>query len=495
MGWNPGLDNLNGTPGLPPMASPLTANGEDPDEAALKYFGAARTMGPAAVDPMRAATGQMQRAVAASLPAASPSSAAAGSAGGAGAAPPPVSVGPPAAQPLQQLDKNALTSGYGLAKRQEQAAEEEGQVPAEIAQDQQKLLADQSKTIDPKDYKPSFWARAARGLRGAAVGALTGGVPGLLVGALEPGDIAGGKAYGAPTDAYDAAVQTQTKQVGQDTQTLADAKDNYQLAQKAREDRQKGLNNAAEAMGRVATGATGQENADTAAARLPIEQQTADARTQQAFNTSPDGKLKSTEAEIAQRTKYADANRIPQGYLRNRYILTGDLQPAHNPSAQEMELAGAERAFRKEHGRAPETVAEWQQLTSSLHAGRSGGTGSPLAEAEARAIAAQSMARKEVWARGYTRGTDGGYINNAKPGEEELTPEQFAQKIDSYRTDANRAMASKGYQIDEQGNFGPLAAPETVAAAGNSNDGRFGTDAEGNRWQFKEGKYHRLPHK
>lgn len=54
-----------------------------------------------------------------------------------------------------------------------------------------------------EQYKPTGWQEFGRGLKSAAIGLVTGGIPGAVVGALEPEDIRGGKAYGAPNRAYD----------------------------------------------------------------------------------------------------------------------------------------------------------------------------------------------------------------------------------------------------------------------------------------------------
>lgn len=54
-------------------------------------------------------------------------------------------------------------------------------------------------------FKASFGQKVLRGLRSGAVGLLTGGIRGGLLGAIEPQDVAGGTAYGAPNKAYQQA--------------------------------------------------------------------------------------------------------------------------------------------------------------------------------------------------------------------------------------------------------------------------------------------------
>lgn len=269
--WNPGLDDPRAMEGLPPGASPLTPNGEDPGEAALKYF-AARPLPQvnpvmrASADPTTRVTSAMQSAVNAAPPvvaAPSRSAQAAGAAGGAGAtsstpaAPATVALHapqPPQPQPYQDAAQKGLSAEFGLGKELQQNAEQQGAVPEEIAQAQAKQLADEGKTVNPQDYKPSFGQRVLRGLRSAGIGLLTGGVPGALVGAMEPQDIRGGKAYNAPTDAYDQAVAGRNQQLQTDAQEVQNATDAWKRASDAMAARGKGLNDAATRMGAVVTG-------------------------------------------------------------------------------------------------------------------------------------------------------------------------------------------------------------------------------------------------
>jgi hypothetical protein len=384
--WNPGLDDPKAMDGLPLMASPLTANGEDPDEAALKYF--SRQPQPA-MGPVQ----RMQQAVASVPP---PSVRMAGATGGAGAAlraapAPPTTLPPtrPQPDPYQDVDQKALQSEFDMGNQMATTAQQEGQVPDQIKQLEDKSLADAQNKPNPADYKPSFGAKVLRGLRGFGVGALTGGIPGALVGAIEPQDIYGGKAYSAPTDAYDTALRSQQDKVTGNAQSLQNAKDDWARVQDAMKAREAGLTDAGTRMGAVVTGSTDAQKAAADTARIPIDQENADTEKQKAFNLSPEGKLKASQAEIDQRTQYANNQKMPPGYIRNRYILTGEFQPAHDPSAAEIELSGAERAFRQEHGRGPQTLAEWQQITTGMHSDG----GSKGSDADLRAASRQAGQR------------------------------------------------------------------------------------------------------
>jgi hypothetical protein len=369
--WNPGLDDPNAMEGMPPMASPLTANGEDPDEAALRYFNAAQRPS-AAIDPVRAATGMMEKA------SASPSAQAAGSAGGAGAAPAPAAATPatPAMnpqEPYSQMSRDALVRAYDVGGQQEQAANVADPYSAKIDQEQQQKLTDEAATPNAADYKPSFGQRVLRGLKSAAVGAVTGGVPGLLTGAIEPGDIRGGTAYGAPTDAYDTAVQAQQKKVAGDTEQIGNMTGSFNRWKDLQTARQKGLADADTSFKNVASDASGAENAETNAAKVPIEQQQADTAATTAKNNSPDAKLQLSQQQLDQRTTFADRMRMPPGMNRTRYILTGEIPTPHEASAEEIALGQADAAFTRENGHPPQTLADFQKVMTAVKGGEGRG--------------------------------------------------------------------------------------------------------------------------
>jgi hypothetical protein len=56
---------------------------------------------------------------------------------------------------------------------------------------------------DAKQFAPTVAQRIGRGVKSGVIGLLTGGIPGAVVGAIEPQAIRGDQAYGAPNRAYD----------------------------------------------------------------------------------------------------------------------------------------------------------------------------------------------------------------------------------------------------------------------------------------------------
>lgn len=73
-----------------------------------------------------------------------------------------------------------------------------------------------------QQYKPTGWQRFGRGLKSAALGLVTGGIPGAAMGAIDPTSIRGGTAYGAPNRAYQTTEANRQAQLGAATQQLGE---------------------------------------------------------------------------------------------------------------------------------------------------------------------------------------------------------------------------------------------------------------------------------
>jgi hypothetical protein len=241
--------------------------------------------------------------------------------------------------------------------------------PRVTALEQQKLK-DEGAAPNPGDYKPGFGTRLLRGLKGFGLGAAEGGIFGAAAGAIDPALVKGGTAYGAPTDAYDVALAKNKQQVASDASQLETASADFKRAQDLRTAQEKAFEEGGQAFGRTVTGATGQQDANTKVAQLPIDKEKADAELQKAKNEDPATKLNLTQEQVNARTRFADAQRIPQGALRTRYILTGEIQPGREATADEIAVNRIAQTFTKEHGTPPKTVADWQ----GIYAAAKGGT-------------------------------------------------------------------------------------------------------------------------
>ncbi|HET9785136.1 MAG TPA: hypothetical protein VFP94_09305, partial [Terriglobales bacterium] len=364
--------------GLPWPASPVSSSGQDPDEVRLLMGGvtAPETQAQASDRLLRQYGGGSSTAPSAVL---KPQTSAVATP--APAAPAPPTNAPAASVTSSQAPPANWTSddaqqGTGMqleAGRHLMQAGEAMQPDASIPRLQQQVASDAAAAPNPQNYKPGFGTRLLRGLKGVGLGAAEGGIFGAAAGALDPALVRGGTGYSAPTDAYDIALNANKRQTAADQQSLQNALDNFKQAQALRTGQETAYGDAAKAGAGAATGATNAANAATKEAELPIDKEKADADAQKALNLSEDGKLKTTQAQIDQRTRLADQMRMPPGFNRTRYILTGEIQAAATRAASEAEinLNRLVGAFRHDHnGQGPATVADWQGLIQAARGGQ-----------------------------------------------------------------------------------------------------------------------------
>jgi hypothetical protein len=198
-------------------------------------------------------------------------------------------------------------------------------------------------------YKPSTGQRVWRGVRGGLVGFLTGGIPGAAVGALEPGDIRGGTAYGAPNKTYERAEQSRTQQLGATETNLEQARKNWEEAVKAQQAKAQEFGKVA-ALGKdETTGATGLITAEN-------KPETEENKTK--------AKLDLTDKEFTQRSGQADRLGL-KGTQRSLYITNGKLPDPRQPTEGELALSAATQAFVRQNGRQPNTVEEMNQIAGA----------------------------------------------------------------------------------------------------------------------------------
>lgn len=354
--WTSGLGDPDAFEGLPMAASPLNNEGIDPDEARLMGgVGPSSWRQPAQASPTPAVAQAMNGPAAATQQ--------------------------PSPQPLDATASRGLQSEMSTADDLRSAANAMTPDPS-ISAAQGKLSQDQGTFINPKDpkYKAGLGTRVLRGLRGAALGLAGGGIPGAIVGSLDPGAIPGNKAYSAPTDAYDQAAQAHNRLLTQDESGVASATDNWKRQFDAQKERMTGLNNAGEGYGRAVTGATGQQNAAT-------EADNAATNAVRAGNESPDAKLKLSAGEMSQRAGMFAKYNGPASQ-RSMYILTGKMPDPRQATAEELATGQALRAFRAENGgREPQTLEEFNKVQSAARGTMDKGAGGAGTDANLRTAA------------------------------------------------------------------------------------------------------------
>lgn len=383
---------------LLPALSPL----EDPDAAMLdrkatmaKLLGTdGPTAPPSWLDQMKAAQQSAPTETASATPPVPPTAA-------------PDSASPSAAVPAGVTPSGSTTSAPSWADLQRQnvtkgmASLDKGDASLQSVQDQPGLdsqtsaleaqRAKDAATIDPKaaQYKPSFGQRLMRG----AEGVLRGGVltPAAVLGAIDPSAV-GGTAYGAPNKQYGLDVQKQQGTVASDDQQLSNAAANW----KAANDRAKALateqRSNADARGKLSTEITGQQNAETSAAKTPIEKETADAQTAEAYNKSPAAKAATTEAEFTAAVKQADTLGL-KGTNRTLFLANGKIPDPRQATDDEIATSQATHAFTQENGHPPQTLAEYASVRAAAKGQAGGGsaaTGGPLSPAAKAVIEGRS---------------------------------------------------------------------------------------------------------
>lgn len=490
------IDQFNG---LPWPASPVTASGQDPDEVRLLMGGVAapetqqqasdavlRSIGAGAPARPSAIVKPSTSAVASPAPASPPTAAGPATVGSTGAAGGPAtlpSVTSNEAQPKNWTSDNAqqgMSQELEAGRRLMEVGSAMQQDPG-IAKLEGQVESDAAAAPNPQNYKPGFGTRLLRGLKAVGLGLAEGGLRGALAGGIDPGLVRGGTPYSAPTDAYDIALNANKRQTAQDQLKLSDALTNFKQAQDLRTGQEKAYTDAGNMGKGAATGATDQMNAQTRAAQVPIDQEKADADRQKAFDLSPQGKLKATQAEIEQRTKFAEQMGMPQGIGRIRYILTGQIQAPHQATAEEMNVAHVVEAFRRAHnGQGPQTVADWQGVLDAARGGRgTRGAGMSDPDARASAIVADSVGKKNEFLSGYERQPDGYWVKRGVAymggGRQDhagdvLSGEQMRSRVDQYRLDANKQLAPLGYRMDDQGNMVRAIPDQPNVAAANTPD-------------------------
>lgn len=238
-GWSAGLTDQDELSAYPSAANPLTALGIDPDEARanpdlLARLSAGRGNGGPTTDlngsrpgPGSGRTGPS----AVSMPSGDDSAA----------------QKPSSSTTSGSVDVRVPTdeaAGKGMAALQQNLADATkvaNSIPTDDPETarltaQRNALSVPAPLYDPQTGKmlagdkPSVGQRIWRGVRGGLVGLATGGIPGAIVGAVEPGDIRGGKAYGAPNPTYEHNEQRREQQLASTDTALANARENWKSA-------------------------------------------------------------------------------------------------------------------------------------------------------------------------------------------------------------------------------------------------------------------------
>lgn len=387
--WTSGLDDSQAATGRS-VTAPLDELGIDPDEARLNRAAVMAQLGQSPLQRMQQAylAGTPPGPMSVSRPAA------------AAPAPSPVPKSAPAVSPSGSSQPRSMED-YGrsgldsLEQNLARSTDAASQIPTEDTESQaleKQRLADvaaRPQAYDPTTgklvdkYKPSVGQKIVRGLEGAGLGLVSGGILGAVGGAVNP-NMVGVAGYNAPTPQFGRDVERNTQKVAADDQQIQAAKDRWKNmvdAQKARASEFR----ANAGLGKdIVTGSTDIQKAQTEQAKLPIE-------AQKAFNESPEAKAQLQETEFNQRNGQADRLGL-KGTNRTYFIFNGKMPDPQQPNeamAQMQSLRQAEAAFRAEHGgKGPQTLADYNairaasagQLANTLGLGSAGGSSTAIGQ-------------------------------------------------------------------------------------------------------------------
>lgn len=258
----------------------------------------------------------------------------------------------PSGTPTPSIETNNARTAVGNLLAPEPTA------PDTTAQDA--MIAAKSIPINPNQpvYKEGGWGKVGRGLESAAIGLVTGGIPGAVVGAIKPEEIRGGTAYSAPNSGYGIDDRNRQAQLGLAEKQKSDAMSRF----KQQVDLRKQQDTASKDAGEISN----------IGAKLPNETATAAADTARAYNESPAGKaeaakelsdqtLSSRQAQISDpKNPISKASPADKAY----FTAMGRLPDPDRYHAPEEVIAGQQaiNAFKAQHGRLPNTLEEYQQV-------------------------------------------------------------------------------------------------------------------------------------
>lgn len=358
--WQSNLqdDDVN-APGLNPN-SPLGSLGIDPDEANLDRAGA---LAQVRQTPMQRIQNAYRRAGSVDAPAAMPQPSSSQPGATAASVSPTGASGSPSAidysnEGLEDLKKNA-----DLATSAVQGMPTDD--PETVALEAQRAKDAAAKPIatDPQ-YKPSGWAKFGRGLEAAGLGLASGGIRGLIGGAIKP-DIVGVPGYNAPNRQFGIDTAQNTAAVASDDQQLQQAAQRWKDLVDARKAQASEFRANAGLGKDLTTGANAQIDAVTKSQTEPVKAQ---ADLTRANNESPVAKLQLNDAQLNQRQQQADRLGL-KGTNRSLYILNGKVPDPRQVTAEEIAAGNAEKIFRQQYGRGPQTLQEYQQIQSAARGG------------------------------------------------------------------------------------------------------------------------------
>jgi hypothetical protein len=326
---------------------------------------------------------------------------------GQGTPPPAGASAPAAAAPIPATASPTTAQDYsmaglaGLQREMGAAAGAENEIPTDnpkLDALNQKAAAKSAptplRTMTPEDtaagrsegtgamlaqYKPTVMQRIGRGVRSGAVGYLTGGIPGGLVGAIEPQDIRGGTAYGAPNASYGREEAERKQELGDTQAQAAVAKE----AWKARVDATAAKAKQIDASGKLAGDLTTGANANVKNANEFVDAAARNA------NETPEAKAKAKSLEMLANFDAwnTQANRLGlTGQNATFFRANGKLFDPRQATAEEIARSQALSVWRQNNPGQKLTMEALEQINTTAAGRPDKGSGAPIPPALANKI-------------------------------------------------------------------------------------------------------------
>jgi hypothetical protein len=253
--------------------------------------------------------------------------------------------------------------------------------------------------------------------------------------------------YGAPNGLWREDEEYRGQHLALDQLRKADTLARFKAAMDARNAQSTGMEKVAPLYGAAAGHATDSQKAQTDENRYSPEGEAA-------VQTAKDkAGYDSRVSDLNQLQQRAGPGRTIPAEAAAEYLLTGKMPNPRVPRqapAEAIELSGAIRTL----GHTP-SHQEYMDIVDEIR-GHGGGGDDP------GGIVADATGKKQEFIDSYDRQPDGSYLKKGvdpnKPKRllnqsDSLTGQQFNDKVDQFRLDANKALTKHGASIDAQGNL------------------------------------------
>lgn len=308
-----------------------------------------------------------------------------------------------------------------------------------------------------KPYKEGFWGELGRVGHNFAAG--------------YSGQMDKVTPYGAPNNTYKEDEELRQEKLALDEQRKKDVVDRFATSLKQRREQATDLKSLE----------PGYKDVGTMSVDAQKSQTEEDKQADEARRLSPEGqaaaKTAISEAEFKQYSSEADRLGL-RGTQRTQYIGNkGKITDPRQATGEEIARAQALRTWQHEHPGDTPGLEDINTINAAAGGRLKDEGGDPVGS-----IVADQTGKKQEFIDQYDRQPDGSYLKKGaspikslqKQGDK-MSGQEFNDKVEQFRLDANKALARHGAQIDNQGN---VVRNAKQAAGGGSSAAPPGASAE-----------------